>query len=108
WCSLHADRLLKLSNIIGALSLDVFDGRLEPFLPHVHAIRPQRGQRRVAGHIVSLLEGSELIRQQKKHIQDPYSFRCIPQVHGASADAIDYVTNVFLTEVNSVTDNPNI
>lgn len=108
WCSLHADRLLKLSNLIGALSLDVFDGRLEPFLPHVHAIRPQRGQRRVAEHILSLLEGSELIRQKKKHIQDPYSFRCIPQVHGASADAIDYVTDAFLTEVNSVTDNPNI
>lgn len=108
WCSLHADRLLKLSNIIGALSLDAFDGRREPFLPAVHAIRPQRGQMKVAADILKLLGGSELIRQQKQHVQDPYSFRCIPQVHGASADTIDYATGIFLTEVNSVTDNPNI
>jgi histidine ammonia-lyase len=108
WCSLHAERILKLSNIVGALSLDAFDGRREPFLSEVHAIRPQRGQVKVAGEIIKLLEGSELIRQQKRHVQDPYSFRCIPQVHGASADTIDYVTGIFLTEVNSVTDNPNI
>lgn len=108
WCIIHAQRILKLSNIIGALSLDVFDGRKEPFLPRVHEIRPQHGQREVANQILSLLEGSELITQYKKHVQDPYSFRCIPQVHGASADAIDYVAGIFLTEVNSVTDNPNI
>lgn len=108
WCTLHAQRLLKLSNIIGALSLDVFDGRREPFLPQVHEIRPQRSQAEVASQILTILEGSELITQYKKHIQDPYSFRCIPQVHGASADAIDYVSGIFLTEVNSVTDNPNI
>lgn len=108
WCIIHAQRILKLSNIIGALSLDVFDGRKEPFLPLVHEIRPQHGQREVANQILSLLEGSELITQYKKHVQDPYSFRCIPQVHGASADAIDYVAGIFLTEVNSVTDNPNI
>lgn len=108
WCAFHAQRLLKLANTIGALSLDVFDGRREPFLPQVHAIRPQRGQQKVAAAILALLEGSELIRQEKKHVQDPYSFRCIPQVHGASADAIDYVSDIFLTEVNSVTDNPNI
>jgi histidine ammonia-lyase len=108
WCSLHAQRLLRLSNIIGALSLDVFDGRPEPLRPEVHAIRPQRGQIKVASDMLALLQGSELIRQQKKHVQDPYSFRCIPQVHGASADAIDYVSGIFLTEVNSVTDNPNI
>ncbi|MEX1239665.1 MAG: histidine ammonia-lyase [Cyclobacteriaceae bacterium] len=108
WCTFHAQRILKLSNIIGALSLDAFDGRREPFLPQVHAIRPQRGQQKVAAGILALLEGSELIRQEKKHVQDPYSFRCIPQVHGASADAIDYVSDIFLTEVNSVTDNPNI
>lgn len=108
WCTLNAQRLIKLANIIGALSLDVFDGRREPFLPQVHRIRPQGGQLKVAEHILSLLEGSELIMQFKKHVQDPYSFRCIPQVHGASADAIDYVSGIFLTEVNSVTDNPNI
>lgn len=108
WCSHHAQRILKLSNIISALSLDVFDGRREPFLPQVHAIRAQKGQGLVAQDILALLEGSELIAQHKKHVQDPYSFRCIPQVHGASADAIGYVVDVFLAEVNSVTDNPNI
>lgn len=108
WCTLHAHRLLETANTIAALSLDAFDGRIEPFLPQVHAIRPQAGQVRTAAAIKALLEGSMLIGQTKKHVQDPYSFRCIPQVHGASADAIDYVTNVMLTEVNSVTDNPNI
>src|SRR5688500_16888646 len=82
WCTLHAQRLLRISNIIGALSLDVFDGRREPFLPQVHAIRPQRGQSKVAEEILDFLEGSQLISQQKKHVQDPYSFRCMPQVHG--------------------------
>jgi histidine ammonia-lyase len=108
WCVLHAHRLLKFANIIGALSLDVFDGRIEPFLPQVHRIRPHNGQMNVAAQIKKLLEGSELISQSKKHVQDPYSFRCIPQVHGASADTIDHVTRIFLTEVNSVTDNPNV
>lgn len=108
WCVLQAHRLLTLSNIIGALSLDVFDGRIEPFLPQVHRIRPHSGQMKVAEEIKKILEGSELIVQSKKHVQDPYSFRCMPQVHGASADTIGYVTGVFLTEVNSVTDNPNV
>jgi histidine ammonia-lyase len=108
WCVLHAHRLMKIANMIGALSLDVFDGRIEPFTPAVHAIRPHPGQQRVADVILTMLKGSELIQQPKKHVQDPYSFRCIPQVHGASADTIDHVTSVFLTEVNSVTDNPNV
>ncbi len=108
WALLHAHRLIRIANRVGALSLDVFDGRIEPFLPAVHAIRPHPGQTKVATEITGLLEGSELIAVGKKHVQDPYSFRCIPQVHGASADAIDYVTGVFLTEVNSVTDNPNV
>jgi len=108
WCTLHAHRILKLANAIGALSLDGFDGRIEPFNYHVHNIRPQKGQVKVAAEIKILLEGSELIKQTKKHVQDPYSFRCIPQVHGASADAIEYVTGIMLTEVNSVTDNPNV
>lgn len=108
WCVLHAHRLMRIANMIGALSLDVFDGRIEPFTSRVHEIRPHPGQLRVAEIIHTALKGSELIRQPKKHVQDPYSFRCIPQVHGASADAIDYVTGVFLTEINSVTDNPNV
>ncbi len=108
WCTLHAQRLIKLSSIIGALSLDVFDGRIESFLPEVHAIRPHSGQGKIAADIKNILTGSELIAQSKTHVQDPYSFRCIPQVHGASMDAIQYATNVFITEVNSVTDNPNV
>lgn len=108
WATLHGHRLLRLANRIAALSLDVFDGRIEPFLSPVHDVRPHPGQKAVAAEIRSLLENSELLRQEKKHVQDPYSFRCVPQVHGASADAIRYVTGVILTEVNSVTDNPNI
>lgn len=108
WCVINAQRILKLANTIGALSLDAFDGRIEPFDKKVHSIRPQKGQGKVAADIKKLLEGSSLISQPKKHVQDPYSFRCIPQVHGASMDAIDYVTEVFLAEVNGVTDNPNV
>lgn len=108
WCTLHAHRIMKLANMIGALSLDAFDGRIEPFMKYVHLIRPQKGQVVVAQEIENLLTGSQLIKQTKKHVQDPYSFRCIPQVHGASLDAIDHITTVILTEVNSVTDNPNV
>ena len=108
WCTLQAHRLRSLANIIGALSLDAFDGRIDPFLPQVNAIRPQHGQVQTAQDIIRILQGSELIEQTKKHVQDPYSFRCIPQVHGTSSDAIDYVTKVFTIEVNSVTDNPNV
>jgi histidine ammonia-lyase len=104
----HALHLLKCANTIGALSLDVFDGRPEPFEPAVHELRPHPGQIAAARFIRNLLQGSELIVQPKQHVQDPYSFRCIPQVHGASADAIQYVAQVVLTEANSVTDNPNI
>lgn len=104
----HAHRLLHLANTIGALSLDAFDGRIEPFNPEVHQLRPHSGQIKTAKAIYELLDDSELIRQPKQHVQDPYSFRCIPQVHGASLDTIEYVTRTVLTEVNSVTDNPNI
>ncbi len=108
WCLLHSQRILKLANIIGALSLDAFDGRIEPFDELVHNIRPQKGQIKVAHEVKKLLEGSTIVSQPKKHVQDPYSFRCIPQVHGASDDALQYVSGIILTEVNGVTDNPNI
>jgi histidine ammonia-lyase len=108
WSTIHAHRILKLANAIGALSLDGFDGRIEAFFHHIHDIRPHKGQVKVAAEVRKNLEGSELIKQAKKHVQDPYSFRCIPQVHGASSDAIDYVTGIMLTEINSVTDNPNV
>ncbi len=108
WNLIEAKKLLNLSNLIGALSLDAFDGRIEPFNAKVHAIRPQPGQGIVAKTVSNHLKGSELITQKKKHVQDPYSFRCIPQVHGATNDAIGYVEKVFTQEINGVTDNPNI
>lgn len=108
WCLIHAHRIAQLANIIGALSLDAFDGRIEPFDALVHHIRPQKGQASVAKAIQKILAGSSIIAQTKKHVQDPYSFRCIPQVHGASEDAIEYVNRVMLAEINGVTDNPNI
>jgi histidine ammonia-lyase len=108
WCVIHAQRLLDLANRIGALSLDVFDGRLEPFDEQVHVIRAHAGQSQVSGVFRKLLSGSELSAQPKKHVQDPYSFRCIPQVHGASSDALQHIAHTLATEINSVTDNPNI
>jgi histidine ammonia-lyase len=97
-----------LADVIGTISLEGFDGKMEPFCELIHAIRPHKGQIVTANRVTQFLKGSEIIKQDKKHVQDPYSFRCIPQVHGASKDAIDYVKNVFTTEINSVTDNPNI
>jgi histidine ammonia-lyase len=97
-----------LADLIGAISLEGFDGRIEPFNELIHYIRPHKGQIVTAKRVVEFLEGSQIISQTKNHVQDPYSFRCIPQVHGASKDAIDYAKRVFKTEINSVTDNPNI
>ncbi|MDI9311601.1 MAG: histidine ammonia-lyase [Limnohabitans sp.] len=97
-----------LADVIASISLEAFDGRIEPFNDLIHMIRPHKGQIVTAQRFQELLDGSEIIAQPKKHVQDPYSFRCIPQVHGASKDTIDYVKKVFKTEINSVTDNPNI
>jgi len=101
-------KIVKLADIIGAVSLEAFDGRIEPFHPNIQSVRPHQGQIETARNIRKILEGSELIARPKKHVQDPYSFRCMPQVHGASKDAINYVAHVLLTEVNSVTDNPTV
>ncbi|MFA7116010.1 MAG: histidine ammonia-lyase [Bacteroidales bacterium] len=104
----HADRISRLADKIGAISLDAYDGRIEPFTDAIHQVRPHNGQIETARVFRELLKGSEIIKRPKKHVQDPYSFRCIPQVHGASKDAINYVKSVFMTEVNSATDNPTI
>lgn len=101
-------RFSRLSDIIAALSIDAFDGRIEPFHPRIQEIRPHKGQIKTAARISKILEGSELISRKKEHIQDPYSFRCIPQVHGAAKDSINYVAYVFRKEINAVTDNPTI
>lgn len=105
---LKAFKLAKLADIIAAISIEAFDGRLDPFFDNIQQIRPHQGQIETAQNIRKLLEGSEMISRYKHHVQDPYSFRCIPQVHGASKDAINYVSSVVLTEINSVTDNPTI
>jgi histidine ammonia-lyase len=105
---LKAMKYSYLADVIGAISLEGFDGRIEPFNELIHMVRPHKGQIVTAQRFQELLEGSQIIAQPKKHVQDPYSFRCIPQVHGASKDTIDYVKKVFKTEINSVTDNPNI
>ena len=108
YCVLKVFKLSQLADVIGALSLDVFDGRIEPFFENVHLIRPHKGQIKTASRVRFLLIDSELIMRQGKAVQDPYSFRCIPQVHGASKDSINYVAYVFKNEINSVTDNPTI
>lgn len=105
---LKAFRLVDYADIIGALSLDSFDGLIEPFMAQVQEIRPHAGQIRTAANFRKILEGSQLISRRKTHVQDPYSFRCIPQVHGAVRDAVVYVASVVETEINSVTDNPTV
>ena len=103
-----AERLSKTADITSAISLEAYDGRLDPFYEIIHAIRPHQGQIATAKSFRKMLEGSQIIERYKEHVQDPYSFRCIPQVHGASKDAISYARSVILTEINSVTDNPTI
>ncbi len=105
---LKAHKLSYMADVIGTLSLEAFDGRIEPFNELIHWVRPHDGQLKTAKRVREFLEDSALIRQKKQHVQDPYSFRCIPQVHGATKDTIDFVTKTFLKEVNSVTDNPNV
>ncbi len=108
WSILQAQRLSKWADTIAAMSLEAFDGRPEPFTDAVHRVRPHQGQIETAARFRELLEGSELIKQPKEHVQDPYSFRCVPQVHGAVKDTLRYVKSVIDTEVNSATDNPTV
>lgn len=104
----NSAKLFKLANKIAALSIEAFDGSIKPFDPLIHNARPHTGQISVAKDIRKILQGSEMISAAKEYVQDPYSFRCIPQVHGASNDALDYSKKVLETEINSVTDNPTI
>lgn len=101
-------KLDYFADLIACLSLDAFDGRPEPFDPLLHRVRPHQGQVETAERMREFLDGSELIGRPKAHVQDPYSFRCIPQVHGASKDAMRHAAKVFTTEMNAVTDNPTI
>ncbi|TAK43496.1 MAG: histidine ammonia-lyase [Saprospiraceae bacterium] len=108
WCLLESQRLLQLANLCAALSIDAFNCRMSPFNELLHKIRPHAGQLAVAEAIRDFLKNSEIAAGEKNSVQDPYSFRCVPQVHGASYDTIAHVERTFLTEMNSVTDNPTI
>lgn len=108
YCLKKAEHLIKMANLICALSYDAFDCITEPLNECIQTIRPHKGQIEAAKTIRAYLNGSEITAHKKEQVQDPYSFRCVPQVHGATRDVFDNVLDVFLTEINSVTDNPNI
>ncbi|GAB2534946.1 histidine ammonia-lyase [Rufibacter soli] len=105
---LRARQVSLAADFLAALSLEAFDGLQAPFSPEIHRIRPHAGQVKTAERILQILAGSQLQQQPKAQVQDPYSFRCVPQVHGASLDVLTYAEQVFTTEVNAVTDNPNV
>ena len=106
WNILKAQRLSKQADMVLSLSLDAFDGRIEPFFESLHKVRPHKGQLETAAAVRKYTDGSDIIKRHKEHVQDPYSFRCAPQVHGAAKDTIRYVASVIETEINSTTDNP--
>lgn len=108
WAVIHSRRLSAMADKIAALSVDAFDGRIEPFGHEVNAIRNHAGQTDTAAAVSAWLRGSEIIARQKKHVQDPYSFRCVPQVHGAAKDTLRYVAQVIEDEINAPTDNPTV
>ncbi|MEN9947624.1 MAG: Histidine ammonia-lyase [Bacteroidota bacterium] len=101
-----AESLIHHSTNIAAMSLDAYDGRTEPFMDSLHRVRPHQGQLTISEKMREALAGSEIVQQVKSHVQDPYSFRCIPQVHGATWDTLQYVKSVVEIEINAVTDNP--
>ncbi len=108
FCLYKAERLLAFADAIAAISFDAFDCIAEPLHEAIHSIRNHNGQFVTAKILREHLLNSQITAQQKQQVQDPYSFRCIPQVHGATKDVFENVLAVFLTEINSVTDNPNI
>ena len=101
-------KLCYLADVISAISIDAFNCNMSPYDELVHMVRPHRGQIKTAERIREFLEGSEIAITEKDSVQDPYSFRCIPQVHGATKDTLSFTRKTFKTEINSVTDNPNI
>lgn len=108
WCLLESRRLAKIADLNAAIGFDAFNCRLSPLDAHIHQIRPHKGQLASAKNVLNWLEGSEIAVAEKTSVQDPYAFRCVPQVHGASRDALAHVEQMLTTEINSVTDNPNI
>jgi histidine ammonia-lyase len=108
YCLIKANQLLNKTDFIASISIDAFDCRLEPFHHLLHDVRPHKGQIATAKKILENLADSEIAKQHKVQVQDQYAFRCIPQVHGASKDAIEHINKIFTTEINAVTDNPNV
>lgn len=108
WAAIHAKRLSYTADVIAAMSFEAYDGRKDSFNLAVHLVRPHKGQIATAAHMLDLLKGSELADQPKSNVQDPYSFRCIPQVHGACKDTLSYVKSVIDIEINATTDNPTV
>ena len=108
WALLKSKRLGDWADTISAMSLDAYCGLVEPFTDAVHQVRPHKGQIETAARMRKLLEGSEIVSKPKDYVQDPYSFRCIPQVHGTFKDTWNYVYSVIDTEINSATDNPTV
>tara|TARA_B100001250_G_scaffold318023_1_gene280546 strand:+ start:1334 stop:2860 length:1527 start_codon:yes stop_codon:yes gene_type:complete len=108
WSLIKVQKLSYMADMIGAISLEAFNGRTECFDQLIHLVRSHKGQMSTAKNILDFLDGSEIQKLKKEYVQDPYSFRCIPQVHGATKDVIGHVKNIFTTEINSVTDNPII
>ena len=108
WALLQSHRLSEWADKIAAMSIDAYCGLVEPFTDAVHQVRPHQGQIETATRLRELLAGSEIVEQPKSYVQDPYSFRCVPQVHGAAKDTMRYVESVIDTEINSATDNPTV
>lgn len=108
WCLIESRRLADQADLNAAIGYDAFNCRLSPLDAHIHRVRPHEGQVSTARRLLEILGDSEIARAEKTSVQDPYAFRCVPQVHGASRDALVYIEKMVTTEVNSVTDNPNI
>lgn len=108
WSILESRRVSKLADLTAAISVDAFNASTDPFHPAIHKVRPHKGQLESAENVLEFLKDSEIATQPKNNVQDPYSFRCVPQVHGAVNNALDHVEQVFEVEINSVTDNPLI
>ncbi len=105
---IKSEKLLQWANVIAAISFDAFNCNHDCLNEKLHSIRDHPGQVSAAAEMRKLLEGSEIEALQKGRLQDPYSFRCMPQVHGATKDTFEFVLHTFIKEINSVTDNPNI
>jgi histidine ammonia-lyase len=108
YCLQKAEHLIEMAHLVAALSFDAFNCTTEPLSPQIHAIRAHEGQVLTAKKMREYLAGSSIANDPNKQVQDPYSFRCIPQVHGATIGAFNHVLDIFMREINSVTDNPNV